>query len=135
MGDLGIMKQKKADLILFSVGATGYGLLEVLWRGYTHWSMLCAGGICFVFFGKISEKLKKSNIFFKALIGSAFVTLIEFIFGIIFNIILKKNVWDYSKLPFNLCGQICLVFSLFWWFLSIAFIPLAEYLKKKISKL
>ncbi len=88
-----------------------------------------------MFFGKISEIAEKANILVKSVIGSAFVTATEFIFGTVFNIILKKNVWDYSKLPFNLCGQICLLFSLFWFLLGIIFIPLAELLKKKISKL
>lgn len=120
--------------MLFSIGALGYGLLEVLWRGYTHWSMLTAGGICFIFFAKIGEKLKNTSIFLKAVIGSCFVTSIEFIFGVVFNIILKKNVWDYSKLPLNIGGQICLLYSAIWALLSIVFIPFACYISKKLRK-
>ena len=128
------MKQRKTNLFLFSFDATGYGLLEIIWRGRTHWSMLCAGGLCFVFFGKIEEKLKHLNLIIKAVIGSAVITLIELIFGIIFNILLKKNVWDYSKMPLNFLGQICLLYSFFWSVLSIIFIPFAGFLKNKISK-
>ena len=84
------MEKTKNSMMLFSIGAVGYGLLEVLWRGYTHWSMLGAGGICFVFFAKIGEKIKSGGIILKAIIGSGFITAIELIFGIIFNIILKK---------------------------------------------
>lgn len=128
------MSKNKSKFILFSIGAFGYGLLEILWRGYTHWSMLTAGGICFVFFGSLCEKLKKTGIFIKGIIGGAFITLIEFIFGIIFNIILKKNVWDYSKMPLNLGGQICAVYSFFWILLSIIIIPFAGFVNKKLSK-
>ena len=126
------MKKHKEKIILFSVGAAGYGLLEILWRGFTHWSMLTAGGICFLFFAKIAEKLKNTGIIIKGIIGSLFVTAIELIFGIIFNIILKKNVWDYSKLPFNLGGQICVLYSAIWVIISIIFIPLAGSLSHKI---
>ena len=126
------MKKHKEKIILFSVGAAGYGLLEILWRGFTHWSMLTAGGICFLFFAKIAEKLKNTGIIIKGIIGSLFITAIELIFGIIFNIILKKNVWDYSKLPLNLGGQICVLYSAIWVIISIVFIPLAGSLSRKI---
>jgi uncharacterized membrane protein len=124
----------KNSMIIFSIGAMGYGLIEILWRGHTHWSMLSAGGICFMFFAKIGEKLNKASILLKALVGSCFITTVEFILGIIFNIILKKNVWDYSKMPFNILGQICLLYSVFWGILSIIFIPFASSLSKKLKK-
>lgn len=127
------MSKGKIKVVLFSVGAMGYGLLEVLWRGYTHWSMLTAGGICFMFFSTLGEKLKNTALIIKAIIGGVFITIIELIFGIIFNIILKKNVWDYSKMPLNIGGQICALYSTFWIVLSIVFIPLAGMVTKKLS--
>ena len=126
---------KKVDFLMLPIGALGYGLIEILWRGYTHFSMLLAGGICFIGFAKIGEKFKNLSHFTKACLGSVFVTFIELVFGIIFNIILKRNVWDYSKLPFNFKGQICLLYSIFWGFLSIIFIPLATALKVRLQKL
>lgn len=126
---------KKANFILFPIGALGYGLIEILWRGHTHPSMLTAGGICFVFFAKIGERFKKASLLTKAVLGSAFVTFIELIFGIIFNILLKKDVWNYSKMPFNFKGQICLLYSFFWGILSLAFIPLAARIKGRLQKL
>lgn len=128
------MEKTKNSMMLFSIGAVGYGLLEVLWRGYTHWSMLGAGGICFVFFAKIGEKIKSGGIILKAIIGSGFITAIELIFGIIFNIILKKNVWDYSKLPLNLGGQVCALYSFIWAILSIIFIPFAVFVNKRLKQ-
>lgn len=119
---------------MFPIGALGYGLIEILWRGYTHFSMLLAGGICFVTFAKIGEKFKQKTLLARAVIGSAFVTAIELIFGIIFNIILKKNVWDYSKMPFNFKGQICLLYSLFWIVLGLVFIPFSLKVKVRLQK-
>jgi uncharacterized membrane protein len=125
---------KKANFLIFGFGAVGYGLIEILWRGFTHPSMLTAGGICFLFFAKIGEKLKKASLFIKAVIGSCFITFIELIFGIIFNIILRKNVWDYSNLPFNFKGQICFLYSFLWGVLSLLFIPVATLMNKRLQK-
>lgn len=126
------MANTKIKLMLFSIGAIGYGLLEIIWRGYTHWSMLGAGGICFLFFAKIGDKMKHAGILVKGLIGSGFVTAIELIFGIIFNVILKKNVWDYSKLPLNIGGQVCALYSFIWVIISIVCIPFACFLNHRL---
>jgi uncharacterized membrane protein len=125
---------KKVNFLMFPIGALGYGLIEILWRGYTHFSMLLAGGLCFVTFAKIGEKFKKQTLLARAVIGSVFVTAIELIFGIFFNIILNKNVWDYSKMPLNFKGQICLLYSVFWVMLSLIFIPLSLKVKVYLQK-
>lgn len=119
-------------MALFSFGAIGYGLIEILWRGRTHWSMMLAGGISFLGLSKISERLKKSCLFAKAIAGCVFITTIEYIFGILFNIILKRKVWDYSKMPLNVNGQICALYSFFWLILSFLFIPLSDKIKDKM---
>ena len=87
------MSKSKCNLLIFSIGACGYGLIEILWRGYTHWSMLGAGGLSFLGLSVISTHMKNINIFLKAIVGSGLITSIELIFGILFNIILKKNNW------------------------------------------
>ena len=128
------MQKGKIKFMLFSIGAVGYGLIEIIWRGYTHWSMLGAGGICFMFFGTISEKFKNAGLFVKSLLGSTFVTAVEFIFGVVFNIILKKNVWDYSKMPMNIGGQVCMLYSCLWVLLSLVCIPFAGKVNKRLQK-
>lgn len=126
------MSNKKAKLLIFSVGAAGYGLLEILWRGYTHWSMALAGGICFSAFTHIGNKMKNATLLIKGLTGGLFITVIEFIFGVVFNIILKQKVWDYSKLPFNIAGQVCLLYTAIWSLISMLCIPFACFLSNKI---
>ena len=120
--------------MLFGIGAFAYGLLEVIWRGNSHWSMMIAGGISFVAFAFISKKLKGFPLLYKCILGSLTVTALELIFGVIFNIILEQSVWDYSNIPLNLFGQICLLFSVLWGFLCIAAIPLSEYILNLLSK-
>lgn len=118
-----------AYFVLFIIGALGYMGIELLWRGYSHWSMGIAGGLCFFIFGILWSKVSLLPKIYFPIIGALIITLIELIFGIFFNIILKKNIWDYSNLPFNFLGQISLSYTTAWGFLSIIFFPLAGKLK------
>lgn len=120
------------NLILFLFGAYSYGLIEIFWRGYTHISMCIAGGICFLIFGIIWESLKNLPKIYIPIIGSVIITAIELIFGLIFNIILKKQIWNYSNLKFNFLGQISILFSTLWGLLSIAAMPLAGKIKQML---
>ncbi len=120
--------------MIFSIGAVGYGLIELVWRGYTHWSMLTAGGFSFLGLARISKVMKKASLLKKAFAGCFIITAIEYIYGIVFNVILKKKIWDYSKLPLNLNGQICILYSFFWIILSIIFIPFADKLQKHFER-
>lgn len=129
-----IMKKLKKDAVFFGVGGIGYGIIEILWRGYTHPTMLIAGGICFIIFSRVAEKFKGWRLLYKAILCAVGVTAVELIFGIVFNIVLKKNIWDYSRVPFNFLGQICLLYTVIWGILGLLFIPLADTMNKKLQK-
>ena len=112
--------------LLFIIGAVGYAAIEVIWRGRTHWSMMLAGGLCFVIFSLVARWLQGRSILIKAAVCAIGVTAVEFIFGVIFNLWLGLGVWDYSSMPMNILGQICLPFTLLWGGIAILFLPLAE---------
>ena len=126
------LRNHKCNLTLFGIGSIGYTIIELLWRGRTHWSMMLAGGISFLGLSKISERLKNTNLFIKALLGCGFITTIEYIFGILFNVILRRKVWDYSHMPLNISGQICALYSFFWLILSFIFIPISDKIRYKM---
>lgn len=128
------MEKAKKYLVFFAVGGTGYGIIELLWRRRTHWTMILAGGICFVIFSLIAEKFKEKPLIYKAALCSIGVTAVEFIFGVVFNMIFKMGVWDYSEVPFNILGQICPLFTLLWGALATLFIPLADIMNKKLAR-
>ena len=120
-------------LLLFMIGAAGYGSIEIIWRGWTHWSMMIAGGLCFLLFSFVAERMRGRHILIKAAVCALGVTVIEFIFGVIFNLILNMNVWDYSHIPFNILGQVCPIFALLWMGIAIAFLPLADIINKDFA--
>lgn len=116
----------------FALGAVIYGLVEVVIRGYTHWTMAIAGGLVMVIFNFISRKTRLGLIS-RCLIGAAVITAIEFAFGMVVNVALGWNVWDYSDKPLNLYGQICPLFSIGWFFISIPAFWVCERLQKRFS--
>lgn len=116
----------------FSVGYIIYPLIEISFRGFTHWSMAIAGGICVLSIHLINIRCVLKSYFIKCLIGSVIITLIEFIVGCIVNIYLKLNVWDYSHHSFNLLGQICPLFSAFWFVLCIPIFSISNFIKNQL---
>ena len=105
-------------LHLGMIGGALYLLIELIWRGHTHWTMGLLGGVCFTLFGFLT--LIRIPMYLKALVGTLIVTFLELCAGLILNIWLKLSIWDYSALPYNLYGQICAPYALLWLPLSIA---------------
>jgi uncharacterized membrane protein len=102
---------------LFLLGGGIYVLIELLYRGRSHFSMFLAGGLSVVLIRIICGRMK--GIVLRCLVGGIIITSVELVFGIIFNLWLGMDVWDYSHLPFNILGQVCPYFTLAWAALSV----------------
>lgn len=120
-------------LILFLIGGFIYVGIELGYRGYSHWSMFLLGGICFVVIGGINNYIDYDMpILLQSIIGSIIITFLEFICGYILNIKLGWNIWDYSQMPFNVMGQICLPFSILWMGVGMLAIFIDDYFRYKL---
>lgn len=131
------MKIKNAlkMIVLLIIGGPIYFCIEMLWRGHSHWSMALVGGICFIAIGAINEYIPwEMGMVQQSLIGACLVTSIEFIAGLILNVWLSLAIWDYSNLPFNIMGQICLPFFFAWIALSAVAIIVDDYLRYWLFK-
>ena len=112
------------------IGGIIYYILENIWRGYSHWTMFILGGICFIVLGLINEIFSwDTPLISQMVIGGVIITILEFITGCIVNLWLGWNIWDYSNLPLNLLGQICLPFSILWYFISAIGIVIDDYIR------
>ena len=120
-------------LLVFVFGASGYGALEIAYRGRTHWTMLLTGGICFVFVYMIAQSEKLRN-WQKWLLGGTVITIVEFVVGLIVNVGLGWKVWSYANMPFNIMGQVCPIFSLMWCALCIPLMRLCSAVEREISR-
>jgi len=124
------LKQILKLCILALIGGITYVLIELAWRGYSHISMFILGAFCFVLLGGINEFLPwELGFVWQMLIGAGIVTILELIVVIVVNVWLGLEVWDYSNLPFNFMGQICLPFSFAWTLLSGVAIVVDDYLR------
>lgn len=122
-------------IFLFLVGGFVYYSIEIAYRGYSHWTMILLGGICFVALGNINNVLSwETPLIAQSLIGATIITVLEYITGLIVNIKLGWNVWDYSDVPLNIQGQICLPFFMVWIFVAAVGIILDDYLRYWLFK-
>lgn len=124
------MRHWVKHLILMMIGGALYVLLELLWRGYSHWTMFFLGGMCFVVLGLLNEIIPwEVPLWRQALLGTAIVTAAEFITGCVVNLWFRWRVWNYSHMPGNILGQICPQYMILWFPVSIAGIMLDDWLR------
>ncbi|MGM9936330.1 MAG: hypothetical protein ACI38A_03205 [Candidatus Ornithomonoglobus sp.] len=118
------------NTILFALGGIFYVIIELLWRGRSHWSMFILGGVCFVLIGVINEKSRgRLPLLLQGALGALIITALEFVTGYIVNIKLHMNVWSYYDAPLNIMGQVCLPYMILWFFVSIGCVLADDYLK------
>ncbi len=128
------MDKLKEYLIVFSFGGIIYSLIEVIFRGFTHWTMTITGGVALLIIYITNINIKTRSLIVRCLAGSAIITALEFIVGCIVNRGFHMQVWDYSEEKYNVLGQICPLFSVLWFLLCIPATLLSFFLRYKIRE-
>ncbi len=98
--------------LFFLIGGCTYVTMELLWRGFSHYSMFLAGGLAFLLLGKLQMFRPQLYLPLRLLLGAVIITGIELLAGLIFN--RSYQVWDYRQQLWNFQGQICLKFFCLW---------------------
>lgn len=107
-------------------------LIEILWRGFTHWTMGLLGGLCFVLCGLVNNVFSfDMPLWQQQSICAGIITFLEFIFGCVLNLGFGLHIWDYSMIFGNILGQVCLPFMIAWFFLSLVAIVLDDWIRHK----
>lgn len=115
-------------LVLFGIGGLTYIMIELLWRGYSHWTMFLIGGLCFLLIGGINEVYTFDMPLVQQMaISAVMVTMVELLAGLLINC--NYSIWDYRDMPFNVMGQICLPYTVLWFFLSLLAIIIDDYIR------
>lgn len=126
------MNKMKEYFLCFAIGGVTYGLIEILVRGYTHWSMVLTGGAVLVLLNLIN-KSRNIPLVYRCLLGMAVITSLELAVGMLVNIRMGWGVWDYSHKPFNFLGQICLHFCGCWLLISFPAYKLCDIIEKHVK--
>ena len=121
---------------LFGLIAGGiYLLIELAWRGYTHWTMLPLAEVIFICAGVLDKVERPPSIWQQVILGTTIATALEFVAGLILNVWLGLVIWDYSNLPGNVLGQICPKFTLAWAVLVLISIRIENFMHRIANSL
>ena len=99
-------------------GAISYSLLEIIWRGFTHWSMFVLGGLCFLLVSQVAVSC---------------CGRLPLWFCCVVNLGFGWNVWNYTNQPLNLMGQVCIGFTALWFLLSVPVTELAFQVRRRLQ--
>ena len=112
------MKRIVQFLVLCLAMGMCYTQVELLARGVTYLPMTLIGGTAGALVGLLDRRPPKLKMWQLCALGTLVILDVEFISGCFFNLRLHMHLWDYSRTPFNLDGQVCAQFAL-WWFLMV----------------
>lgn len=140
-----IIKDKKGKITLpfFIFGLCGL-TIEVIYRavsgsmiqyGYEYQSFMGftsilmiivygAGGTVLSIINEI-PKYYSLKMIYQTIIGGFALILTEFIFGVLFNIVLRLDLWNYTR--YAVLNQICLFNSILWFLATPLFIFICDY--------
>ena len=115
---------------VFVLGAFAGYLVETLFCLVMNGHCECRSGMVFGVFNPVygmgalvlyfgSCKIQKDRITQIFIYGTLVSTAIEFICSWVQEMAFGSVSWDYSNMPLNIGGRICLLFSLFWGILAV----------------
>ena len=131
------MKQKIIPYgSIFIISGLIYTMLELIWRGHTHWTMFLCAGLCGLVMANINNNLLEFDTdFLKQVIISALCCIgFEFLFGIMFN--RDFSIWDYRGLwgTIHILGdQVNILFFGIWIIISFFSLPFLDWLQWKLE--
>lgn len=125
------VKRFVAYMLLSTWGGYIYVVIELLFRQKSDITMMFCASICVLPMILLNDIFSYEFDFILQLLYCAiYSTITEYFFGIIFNI--DHSIWDYSNMPFNFQGQICLPFFFVWMLISVPVIIFDDWIEYRI---
>lgn len=122
-----------SHVLRWCVGGCLYGLLEIAWRGHTHWTMIVLAAFLCIPLDIVNDHMPwELPLYVQSIIGGLTITAMEFATGLIVNVWLGWGVWDYSNQVGNIMGQVCPLYTLLWCVLAAPVIVVFDWLEYKL---
>lgn len=74
----------------------------------------------------LAAELFAANPLLMAVVGGGAATAAEYLMGLFYEKVLGVSFWDYSHLPINVGGKVCLPFSIIWGILGLGLVYLVH---------
>lgn len=127
MQHVGSMRMRKTTTLFFLMG-TAYMATEVVYNALVPFKlsligsssiwMGAVGGALGVLLGGLSPggKLMPANSFYAARViaGGLAINTVELLSGLVLNLMLGLDIWDYSDSFLNIAGQVCAYHAVMW---------------------
>lgn len=122
--------------VIFVTSGLIYIMLELLWRGRSHWTMFLCAGLCGLVMANINNNLLEFDTDFleQVFVSALCCTTFEFLFGIMFNG--DFSIWDYRGLwgTIHVLGdQVNILFFGIWIIISVFGLPLLDWIQWKLG--
>lgn len=134
------MRKAVLSVLLWTWAGAVYFFLEVAWktlRGEPEaisWTMFLLAIILAIPLERFGAELPwEMPLVLQALICGTAITGAELAAGLILNVWLRMDVWDYSHMPGNLWGQVCPQFWALWCVLSIGGIVALDWVRYAVE--
>lgn len=122
--------------IIFIISGLIYILLELLWRGRSHWTMFICAGLCGLVIANVNNNLLSFETDFRiqVVVSALCCTGFEFLFGLIFNG--NFTIWDYRGIWGTihwLGDQVNILFFGVWLLISLFALPFLDWMQWKLG--
>ena len=122
--------------IIFIISGLIYIMLELLWRGRTHWTMFICAGLCGLVIANVNNNFLSFETDFRiqVIVSALCCTTFEFLFGLIFNG--NFTIWDYRGMWGTihwLGDQVNILFFGVWLLISLFALPFLDWIQWKLG--
>lgn len=131
-----LIKYLISFLFIYTFSGLTYYLVEIVYRGYSHWTMFVCAGICGLGLAMVNDGGYRFETDYRIQVttGAALCTFLEFIVGKLFNS--NYDIWDYRGMFGTLKifdNQVNLLFVGVWIIITAIAIPMLDLIQWQLG--